>query len=106
MHSCLPHYMDISGERTAQFISREGSSGSNGPVVVSTDLEWRRRRRCLPLPKSICDVLSHISSNLMKTSTIQDLHFNLSRSVTLASLNIILFGLIVAIILEISVEGI
>jgi hypothetical protein len=105
MHSCLPQYMDISCEGTARFISREGTPVSIGPVVVSTDLEWRRRRRYLPLTKADmwCSVTYQFKSNEYKYNT--DLHFNLNRSDTLASLNIILFALIVVILLEISIEG-
>jgi len=33
MHSCLRQYTDISNERTTCFISREGTSVSNGPVA-------------------------------------------------------------------------
>jgi hypothetical protein len=38
-NSCLPLYMDLNSEGTARFISREGTSEFNGPVVVRTDLE-------------------------------------------------------------------
>jgi hypothetical protein len=71
------------------------TSGSNGPVVVSTDLEWRRRRRYLPLPKvdMWCSVTFQFKSIEYTYNT--DLHCNLNRSVMLASLNVVLFGLIV-----------
>lgn len=61
VHSFLLQYTDKTrSERPACFISREGTSVSNGPVVGRADPAWRGRQRYLTLPKvNMCPLVTY-----------------------------------------------